>query len=253
MPACLVVQHVEPEACYALGQALRAAAVEVVMCRTYAGDLLPPHIGDFDGLVVMGGPMSAVSDEGFRTRGQELRLLAEAVDLGLPTLGICLGAQLLAVAGGGRVLSNPGGPEIGWGPVLLTPAAADDLLFSELPLELTVLHWHGDTCEPPPGAVHLASSPGCHQQAFRMGDAAWGLQFHLEVDEAAVEAFLGAFGDEARAAGTTSTAIRRATPPALVALRPHRERVLARFAALVALADRAGDGAPIESLLFPRR
>jgi GMP synthase-like glutamine amidotransferase len=234
MPSCLVVQHVEPERPYAIGEALSDAGAELVLRRTYVPEPLPRHIGDFDGLVVMGGPMSAASGEGFATHGQEIRLLAEAIDIGLPTLGVCLGAQLLAAAAGGRVVPGRVGPEIGWAPVRFSAAAARDPLFAATPAELTVLHWHGDTYELPPGAVHLASSASYAQQAFRVGAAAWGLQFHVEVDHAAVEAFVRAFCQDANEAGTNPAVIRAATPGALRALAPHRLEVLARFAALVA-------------------
>ncbi len=240
MPSCLVVQHVEPEGPYAIGEALVAAGVDVVPWRTYTGEPLPRQLDELDGVVVMGGPMSATSDDGFPTRTDELALLADAVDVGLPVLGVCLGAQLLALAGGGRVMAGRPGPEVGWAPVRFDAGAADDALFSAVPAELTVLHWHGDTYDLPPGAVRLASSASYPQQAFRLGRSAWGLQFHVEVDDSAVDAFVAAFGHDALAAGTTPAAIRVATPGALAALGPHRRDVLGRFAALVA----AGASAP---------
>lgn len=233
MPACLIVQHIEPERSYAIGNTLVAAGIEIVECRTYAADPLPRRIEDFDGLVVMGGPMSAMSDEGFETRHNEMNLLAEAVALAVPTLGMCLGAQLLAAACGGRVVAGEAGPEIGWAPVRFSDAAATDPLLSALPAQLSVLHWHGDTYELPPGGVHVASSALYRQQAFRIGNSAWGLQFHIEVDEAAVGAFLDAFGDDALNAGSSLEAIRAATPGAVRALLPYRDEVLKRFAALV--------------------
>jgi GMP synthase-like glutamine amidotransferase len=241
MPSCLVIQHVAPESCYAIADALTAVDVEIVLCRTYADEPLPQCIGGFDGFVVMGGPMSATSDEGFASRRHEMRLLAESVGLSVPTLGVCLGAQLLAEAGGGRVVARPDACEIGWAPVRFGPAAATDPLFSAVPAELTVLHWHSDTYELPPGGVHLASSPVYEQQAFRLGDRAWGIQFHLEVDEAAVAAFLTAFGEETSAAGTSPDALRAVTHSALANLVPYRDQVLARFASLVAGDDRSGE------------
>jgi GMP synthase-like glutamine amidotransferase len=248
MPSCLVVQHVEPEGPYAIGDALAAAGVDVVRCRTYAGEPVPGRAGDFDGLVVMGGPMSAVSDVGFPTRRQEIALVADALDVALPTLGVCLGSQLLAVAAGGRVMAGRDGLEVGWARVRVDAAAADDPLFSTVPTELTVLHWHGDTYELPSGAVPLASSASYAQQAFRVGDRAWGLQFHVEVDQIAVDAFVEAFGDDAVAAGTTPEAIRAATPGALAALAPYRRAMLARFAALVAADDRTAGSGGVDQL-----
>lgn len=233
MPSCLVVQHVEPERPYAIGDALAAAGLDVVLRRVFEGQSLPAGLEDFDAVVVMGGPMSAASDDGFPTRRAEIDLLAEALGEGKAVLGVCLGAQLLATAAGGRVFAGAAGPEVGWGPVRLSDAAQSDPLFSGLPVQLRVLHWHGDTFRRPPGAVHLAGNAAYLEQAFRCGDRAWGLQFHLEVDEPAVAAFLAAFGEDAWAAGTSPAAIGDETPASLAALRPHRGTVLRRFAEAV--------------------
>ena len=124
------------------------------------------------------------------------------------------------------------GPEVGWGPVELR--ARDDPLFNDLPDQLTVLHWHGDTYERPPGAVLLATNATYREQAFRCGPRAWGLQFHIEVDRRAIDNFLQAFGDDVAAGGTTPDAIAAASSAAITALTPYRTRVLERFARLVA-------------------
>ncbi|MGD0378933.1 MAG: type 1 glutamine amidotransferase [Acidimicrobiales bacterium] len=237
-PSCLVVQHVEPEGPYAIGEALATAGVVVDIRRVYGGERLPADIADFTGVVVMGGPMAAHSDSGFPTRQAELDLLAEAIARGVPTIGVCLGAQLLALAGGGKVFPGANGAEVGWAPVELTDQAAADPLLSALPDHLTVLHWHGDTFDLPPGSVHLAGSPRYPAQAFRIGARAWGLQFHLEVDDGAVAAFLDAFGQDAVRAGTTPEVIAGESRAALRALMPHRASVLTRFAELVATRDR---------------
>jgi GMP synthase-like glutamine amidotransferase len=234
MASCLVIQHLEPESSYAIGEALAAVGVEVDQRRTDVAEPLPDTVAGFDGLVVMGGTMSADSDDRFPTRRQELALLTEAVELGLPTLGVCLGAQLLAAATGGRVLRGDTGPEIGWAPVLFESAATDDLLLSSVPGELSVLHWHGDTFDLPPGGVLLASNARYTSQAFRIGPRAWGFQFHLEVDQDAVAAFVDAFGAELAEAGTTPDALLGVTPTELAGLEVHRRPVLDRFAALVA-------------------
>ena len=232
MSSCLVVQHLEPESSYAIGQALTSAGIEVDQRRTDTAESLPGTLDGYDALVVMGGPMAADSDDGFPTRRQELALLAEAVELGLPTLGVCLGAQLLAAATGGRVLRGATGPEIGWAPVRFEAPAADDLLLSSLPGELSVLHWHGDTFELPPGGIRLASNERYANQAFRIGPRAWGFQFHLEVDQEAVAAFVGAFGPDLAAVGTDPDDLLDAAPAELVRLEVHRRPVLARFAGL---------------------
>jgi GMP synthase-like glutamine amidotransferase len=237
VPSCLIVQHLEPEAPYAIGDALDDAGVVTDLRRIYDGEPLPSDLADVDGLVVMGGPMSASSDEGFPTRRAELSLLDDALSRGLPTLGVCLGAQLLALAAGGAVHPGPTGPEIGWAPVSLTDQAGEDPLLAGLPSTLTVLHWHGDTFDLPPGAIHLAANSRYRNQAFRSGPRAWGLQFHLEVDHRAVAAFLGAFGADAAAAGTTPQSIEADSAEVLEVLTPRRTDVLARFAGLVASCD----------------
>jgi GMP synthase-like glutamine amidotransferase len=233
MSSCLVVQHLEPESSYAIGEALTSVGIEVDQRRTDTAEPLPQTLDGFDGLVIMGGPMSADSDDGFPTRRQELALLTEAVERGLPTLGVCLGAQLLAAATGGLILRGASGPEIGWAPVRLQATAADDLLLASVPDELSVLHWHSDTYELPPGGVILASNDRYAHQAFRIGSMAWGFQFHLEVDRDAVAAFTGAFGADLAAVGITPEELLDATPAELVSLETHRGPVLARFAALV--------------------
>jgi len=238
---CLVIQHVEPEESFAVGDALSSAGVTVDTRRVFAGDPVPDNVSTYDGLVVMGGPMSAVDDREFPTRERELALLSQALDRGTVTLGICLGAQLLAVAAGSQAFAGDAEPEIGWGPVDLTADAASDPLLAAIPRRLTVLHWHGDTFDLPSGATHLASSRTYANQAFRVGERAWGFQFHVEVDERAVAGFLGAFGDEARSAGKDPAAIVAATKDSLDALGPVRDQVCGRFAQLVAAHDRDSD------------
>ena len=233
MSSCLVVTHAEPEGPYALGEALLAAGVALDVRPVFVRSDLPDELSAYDGLLVMGGPMSATSERGFTSRAGELRLLAEALERGLPVLGICLGAQLLAAAAGGRVVAGDAGVEIGWAPVRLSAAAGEDQLLGGLPTSFEVLHWHGDTVLLPGSATHLASSERYANQAFRVGERAWGLQFHLEVDEDAVAAFLEAFGEEAAAAGLEPATIEAASPAALRQLAAPRQLVAERFAGLV--------------------
>ncbi len=244
MPKCLVIQHVAPESPFAIADALRAAGIELEVCRVFAGDQLPSRIDAFDGLVVMGGPMSAASDEEFPTRLSEIDLLSQAVQSDVPTLGICLGAQLLAAAGEAAVYPGGGGPEVGWGPVRLDASCRDDPLFAGLPDELTVLHWHGDTFDLPPGSQHLISNANYTHQAFRMADMAWGIQFHLEVNEEAVAGFVSGFPHEAEKAPGGAEGILTATPDAVAQLTRARTTVCDRFAELVSA--RVSKGALVE-------
>ncbi len=232
------MQHGQTEGPYAIADALEAAGLQLRVARVYAGDPLPATTAGLAALVVMGGEMAAHSDGGFPTRRAELALLEDAIDRGLPTLGICLGAQLLAVAGGGR--AYPGGVlEVGWAPVTLLPAAASDPLTAGLPARFEVLHWHRDTLDPPPGSATLARSVDYAQQFVRIGERAWGIQFHLEVDAAAVAAWVADAPQEAEQAPGGRARLEERTPECLEALAPVRGTVLGRFAALAAEAEPA--------------
>ncbi len=233
MTNCLVVQHLAVESAFAIEDALIEAGVVVETRRVFAGETVPADASGLDALVVMGGPMSAASDEGFSSRPSEIALLADALRAGIPTLGVCLGAQLLAAAAGAEVFPGAGGPEIGWGPITLAPACADDQLLAGLNEELTVLHWHGDSFDLPAGARRLVGNANYANQAFRMGPVAWGLQFHLEVTQAAVEGFVSAFGTDAASVPGGAEGILNATPPALTGLAATRHLVFERFADLV--------------------
>lgn len=141
----------------------------------------PATLDGFGGLLVLGGGMGANDDERAPFLPAVRALLRAAVAGEIPTLGICLGAQLLAAANGGQVSPNPDGPELGAQLVAKRSAAAADPLFGPIPITPDVIQWHFDAVTAlPPGAIQLASSPGCEQQAFRLGRLAWGLQFHIE-------------------------------------------------------------------------
>lgn len=217
-----------------MGDALLDAGVDIDRRRVYEGQALPEDLSGLDGLVVMGGDMSVTSDEGFPSRRTELALLQEALARRVPVLAVCLGAQLLAAAGGGIALRGSSGLELGWIPVTVTAAAAKDPLFADLPPQLEVLSWHEDTFDLPPGATLLATGEQYGNQAFRLGASAWGLQFHIEVDVEAVDAWLDALEDEASDIPGGGASLRKATAISAPRLRPHRDCLLERFAALVA-------------------
>lgn len=198
----LVLQHVDQEGPGRIRTALAAAGHEVAVLRPDSGDSVPPVPGDYAGVVVMGGPMGlADADELPFLRAEQL-LLAECVLAGVPVLGVCLGAQLLAAALGSAVRTG-GDWELGWHPIHLAPAAEQDLLFADLPAAIPALHWHRDRFDLPPGAVGLASSATTGVQAFRFGSSAYGLLFHLEADDEQVSAMAAAFPGDVIAAGKT--------------------------------------------------
>ncbi len=176
----LVLQHIACEPPGVFEDVLVQRGASIARVELDEDEPMPP-LADHDALVVMGGPMGAYEDDQHRWMGGELATIAAAVDTGTPVLGVCLGAQLLARAAGGRAYAGHGA-EVGVLPVRLTPAAAGDPVFADLPPTITALQWHGDTFDLPPGAELLAASDR-YPQAFRIG-AAYGLQFHVEVTSA---------------------------------------------------------------------
>jgi GMP synthase (glutamine-hydrolysing) len=182
-PTLLAIQHVPWEGPHRILDACGALRVHTV--KPLAGQELPTH-EEVAGAVVMGGPMNVDEVERFPALAAEREWLAEAVRRGLPLLGICLGAQLLARALGAEVRAGEG-PEIGFAPVEISDPA--DPVLGGLAPSTDVLHWHGDVFELPEGAQPLASSERTEHQAFRLGNA-WGALFHPEADFALVEAWL---------------------------------------------------------------
>lgn len=154
----------------------------------FAGEPLP-DVGDQDWLVVMGGPMGVYEEDRFEWLAAEKQFISRAIGAGKTVLGICLGAQLIASALGARVYPQTE-KEIGWFPLSLTAAGGSDPFLSVLEGDPVVFHWHGDTFDLPEGAVSLARTEVCRQQAFRYGERVLGLQFHLEMEEKALEGML---------------------------------------------------------------
>lgn len=176
-----VVQHVAFEGPGSLAPLATERGIAFETVALYAGDALP-GVEEIGGLIVMGGPMGVYEAEEYPFLAAEMALMRAAVKQDRPVLGICLGAQLLAQALGGKVYKGTV-LEIGPGTVRLTPAGRTDEIFSAAAESLPVMHWHQDTFTLPPNAIHLASSELYPHQAFRVGRLAYGLQFHIEVDE----------------------------------------------------------------------
>ena len=174
-----VLQHIACEPPGAYEEVMQERRALVMRVEVDEGAPLPDP-GSFDAIVAMGGPMSVNDDETLPWLSEEKRFIGDAVRSGRPYFGACLGVQLLAASLGARVFPGPQ-PEVGLLPVTLTEAAMADPVFGGLPSEFVTLQWHGDTFDLPTGGVRLAGSTEYPNQAFRYGDAAYGVQFHLEV------------------------------------------------------------------------
>lgn len=182
----LVVQPEVDDPPHLFGEWLTEAGATLEVCHPYAGDEVPTLDG-YAGLLVMGGAMGANDDELLDWIGPVKELVRDAVAEGVPTLGICLGHQLMGAALGGRVTPNPRGQQVGLLPVGWTGAAAEDRLFGGLATPRRGVQWNYDlVVEPPPSAVVLAQTPEGEVQVARYGPAAWGVQLHPEVDETVV-------------------------------------------------------------------
>ncbi len=181
MTHILVLEHDASDPLLLMGDWLTEAGATVQMLRLHAGDPVPTDLSGYDALISLGGEMGAYDDDIAPWLPEVKRLLNTAVAQATPTLGVCLGSQLLAVATGGTVTRGADGPEIGAYLTAKRDAAEQDPLFDELPMTPDVMQYHYDVVSTlPPGAVLLLSSPGYPHQAWRVGQAAWGLQFHIE-------------------------------------------------------------------------
>lgn len=189
MPKLLVFQHVAREINGTLDPLLRDEGFRIRYVNFARHPDARPEIDGYDALVVLGGPMNVDEDHLHPHLKHEVGVIREALDRERPILGICLGAQLLAHALGAHV-GRASRAEIGWHDVALEPAAGDDALLGHFASVERLFHWHGDAFELPAGGVRLASSEACPNQAFRVGEASWGFQFHLEADEPMIERWL---------------------------------------------------------------
>ena len=229
----LVITHTESEDPGRLGDWLTDEGLELVVVAPWQGDPLPPTLEGFAALVVMGGPQQAYDDGSAPWLRATKELLRAAVATKLPTFGVCLGAQLLAEATGGRVVEGDKGPELGVKLVAKRDVAGKDPLFWDLPLSPVVVQWHWDVVRDlPPAATLLMSSPTYPHQAFRVGDRAWGIQFHIEIDAAMVGRWAEHDADDLRSRGMDPQAVLDRTVPEIEEINEVWGEVLRRFARL---------------------
>jgi len=214
LQAC-VIRHVAFEDLGTFAPVLGGAGFDISVMDAGVDDIFEPIVRS-DLVVVLGGPIGVYEQERYPFLVDELRALSKRVREGRPTLGICLGAQLLAAALGARVY--PGhAKEIGLAPVTLTEAGAGSCL---APLHgQPVLHWHGDTFELPEHAVRLASTPLYENQAFSLGRNVLGLQFHPEADAHRFEQWLIGHTGDLSAAGIDVGTLRASMKQAGSAMR----------------------------------
>ena len=233
MARALVVTHSASEGVGNLGTWLQDSGLELEVVEPWDGAEVPGDPTSYDAVVVMGGPQQAYDDTSAPWLRATKDLLRAAVGSGVPTLGICLGAQLLAEATGGRVEKGSEGAEIGARLVAKRDAAWGDELFGDVPLTPVVVQWHEDAIvDLPPGAVHLASSPRYPNQAFRVGERAWGLQFHIETPPEMVRHWGAEYGEAAEEAGLDPVALAERAVAELPEVEACWRPVAQRFAAL---------------------
>jgi GMP synthase-like glutamine amidotransferase len=188
------LQHVPFEGIGAIGEWARDRAHTLSGTEMFrlpeAGSPEVPQPDDLDLLVIMGGPMNVHQDSRYPWLRVEKDVIASAIAADKLVLGVCLGAQLVADVLGG-VVTKGTHREIGWYPVDLKEAGREVPVFAEFPARFVALHWHGDTFSIPPGAVHVASSEACANQAFAYNDGrVIGLQFHLEETRESLESLI---------------------------------------------------------------
>jgi len=189
----------------------------------------PSDLRDYGAVITLGGAMHPDQEHDHPWLAAEKRLLGRLLEEGTPVLGVCLGAQLLAGVAGAEV-RRAGAPEIGWFPVRTTPAASGDRLLGPLAPSFEALEWHSYEFSLPPGATSLARSERC-LQAFRIGNAAWGIQFHAEVSAPDLESWIDDWRSDpdAVAFGLDADALRAETVGALAGWNELGRELCGRF------------------------
>lgn len=227
MHKIMVIQHI---GCEPLGLFAEEATgiAEFTYLRPFMDEPIPDSLDGWDSLIILGGPMAVYEPDENLCLNDEISLIAKAIREDFPVLGICLGSQLIAAAGGAAVYPGPH-REAGWGEVELTGAGVKDPIFAGLPSPLPVFQLHGDTFDLPPGATRLATNDKYANQAFRLGSNIYGLQFHVEVTSDLVKEWAGFYKDYIAGAGISPDNLLEDIRPKSEALRPVASRIIKRF------------------------
>ena len=188
------LQHVPFEDLAYIFQWAQRKNVQVSNTPLYESIALPEQ-SQFDILVIMGGPMGIYDEQDHPWLKVEKKFIEQSIAAGKPTLGICLGAQLIASVAGAKVRKNDQ-PEIGFFDVVRSETGSEASLFKSIPQTFKPFHWHGDTFDIPDCGVHLCSSDACKNQAFQISDRVLGLQFHLESTQASINKLVENCADE---------------------------------------------------------
>ncbi len=249
----LIVQNMACEGPGTIATFLSSHATPFRVLRAFAGEDIPSPafrgVAGLSHLVLLGGSMSVYQEREFPFLKEECHLLEAAVRADMPTLGICLGAQLTAKVLGAKIMKAPH-KEVGWYNVRLTAEGRKDSLFKGLGEELRVFQWHEDMFELPGTAALLAACPGataresqtCRNQAFRYGHNVYALQFHLEVDDSMIENWFDEYSPEDPLKRTALSEFRERSAPLQKQANRLYENFFVKKGAEAALPSREGGG-----------
>lgn len=205
------LQHIACEGMGIIEEVLQNRNISYCYIRLDQGEALPtPEEITGNALIILGGPMNVYEEGRYSYLKEETELIRHGLDVGIPMIGICLGAQMIAKAAGARVFAGKA-KEIGWYPIYTESVDGGDALFNQINSDIRVFQWHGDTFYLPKGAENLASSALFARQAFRLNDNVYALQFHLEVTKEMILEWMKEYEKEIKIEGVNVQKLHRNT------------------------------------------